>query len=107
MDLTIRRTRLASPDVMKQALRQPRETKVKKVKNVKQSILGTVINVHKEKQDLGQMQTRKMKGLKRKRGEEATTGDGPAASGDAQEASAGSDAGSAGAGKKKRADEEA
>lgn len=75
MDLTIRRTRFAAHDLMKEALRQPRELKNRKVKNVTQSILGTVINVHKEKQDLGQMQTRKMKGLKRKRAEGAANGE--------------------------------
>jgi len=69
MDLVIRRTRFANPDLMKEALRQPKQLRKKKVKNVTQSIIGTVINVHKEKQDLNQMQTRKMKGLKRKRGE--------------------------------------
>lgn len=69
MDLTIRRTRFAAHDLMKEALRQPKEARVKKVKNVKQNILGTLINVHKEKQDLGQLQIRKMKGLKRKRDE--------------------------------------
>lgn len=79
MDLTIRRTRFAAHDLMKEALRRPKEGKVKKTKNVKQSILGTVINVHKEKQDLSQMQTRKMKGLKRKRdpreGDDASAAD--------------------------------
>ncbi|ELR18102.1 Brix domain containing protein [Acanthamoeba castellanii str. Neff] len=71
MDLTIRRTRFAAHDLMKEALRQPRELKNRKVKNHP----GTVINVHKEKQDLGQMQTRKMKGLKRKRAEGAANGE--------------------------------
>jgi ribosome production factor 2 len=74
MDLTIRRTRFAAHDLMKEALRQPRELKNRKVKNVTQNILGTLINVHKEKQDLGEMQTRKMKGLKRKRAEGTADG---------------------------------
>lgn len=63
-DFTVRRTRWASRDLMKQALRQPREVKPKKVKNVTTSGLGeTLGQIHMERQDYTQLQTRKIKAL--------------------------------------------
>ena len=66
MDLTIRRNKLASDDFYKKTLKQPDALKEKKVKNVTTNDLGTKLGrIHMEKQDFGQLQTRKMKGLKR------------------------------------------
>jgi ribosome production factor 2 len=66
MDLIIRRTKLASDDFYKKTLKQPDAIKQKKVKNVTTNELGTKLGrIHMEKQDFSQLQTRKMKGLKR------------------------------------------
>ncbi|CAF1376252.1 unnamed protein product [Rotaria magnacalcarata] len=66
LDLTIRRTKLASDDFYKKTLKQPDAIKAKKVKNVSTNELGTKMGrIHMEKQDFNQLQTRKMKGLKR------------------------------------------
>jgi ribosome production factor 2 len=65
-DLIIRRTKLASDDFYKKTLKQPDAIKQKKVKNVLTNELGTKMGrIHMEKQDFNQLQTRKMKGLKR------------------------------------------
>ena len=86
MDLTIRRSKMASDDLMRTALKQPKQLavppkinlhmtkagyfQVKKVKNVEMNVFGTKLaRVHVGKQQLDKIQTRKMKGLKRlKRG---------------------------------------
>jgi ribosome production factor 2 len=66
LDLIIRRTKLASDDFYKKTLKQPDAIKQKKVKNVITNELGTKMGrIHMEKQDFNQLQTRKMKGLKR------------------------------------------
>ncbi|KAG1712161.1 Ribosome production factor 2 [Nymphon striatum] len=65
---SIRRTKLASDDLFKQALKQPKQLKMKKKKNVKKDKLGTKFGrVHMGKLDLGNFQTRKMKGLKKRK----------------------------------------
>jgi len=66
LDLILRRTKLASDDFYKKTLKQPAAIKEKKVKNVITNELGTKMGrIHMEKQDFNQLQTRKMKGLKR------------------------------------------
>ncbi|RKP24210.1 Brix-domain-containing protein [Syncephalis pseudoplumigaleata] len=71
MDFTIRRTQFAPDELMKQALRVPAEIKKKKVKNVEHDELGDQFGrIHMERQDFGQLQTRKMKGLKRRADDE-------------------------------------
>ncbi|XP_053694783.1 ribosome production factor 2 homolog [Sabethes cyaneus] len=66
MDLTIRRTKIASDDLYKTAMRQPAILKVAKRKNVSRDELGNVHGrVHVGKQDINSIQTRKMKGLKK------------------------------------------
>ena len=66
MDLSVRRTKLASEDFYKKTLKQPDAIKQKKVKNVTTNELGTKLGrIHMEKQDFNQLQTRKIKGLKR------------------------------------------
>lgn len=66
VDLIVRRTKLASDDFYKKTLKQPDAIKEKKVKNVSTNELGTKLGrIHMEKQDFGQLQTRKVKALKR------------------------------------------
>jgi len=74
LDLVIKRTKFASKEMMKSSHRIPREIKPKKVKNVTTTAFAKLGTMHKEKQDLNTMQTRKVKGLKRKRSEKKTTG---------------------------------
>jgi ribosome production factor 2 len=65
----LRRTRWASKDLLKRALKQPRELRPKKTKNITTSALGeTVGQIHMERQDYGELQTRKVKALSAKKG---------------------------------------
>ena len=66
MDLTVRRTHLASEDLFKSACKQVKNTdKPKKVKNVSKDAFGSTLGrVHVPAQKIGTIQTRKMKGLK-------------------------------------------
>lgn len=67
-DMVIRRTQFADEDVRKQACRVPKQKMVKKVKNISHSVFGDKIGtIHMDKQNFEHLQTRKMKGLKRKR----------------------------------------
>ncbi|XP_013385183.1 ribosome production factor 2 homolog isoform X1 [Lingula anatina] len=67
VDFSMRRTRLASDDLYKRARQQPKQAKPKKVKNINRDPFGSKLGrIHMEKQDLDKLQTRKMKGLKRK-----------------------------------------
>lgn len=69
-DITIRRTKFASADLLKSALMVPKEQKKKKEKNLKSNVFGEELGrIHMPKQDLNQLETRKVKGLKRKRAE--------------------------------------
>ncbi|KAJ7363663.1 rRNA-binding ribosome biosynthesis protein rpf2 [Desmophyllum pertusum] len=66
LDLVLRRTHLASDDLMRTATKVPRVVKPKKVKNMSYDVFGTKEGqVHMQRQDYGKLQTRKMKGLKR------------------------------------------
>ncbi|KAH6567213.1 hypothetical protein BASA83_008909 [Batrachochytrium salamandrivorans] len=66
-DFVLRRARIADSDVMRIAHRVPKEAKPKKVKNVDKNAYGERTGrLWIDKQDLSKMQTRKMKGLKRK-----------------------------------------
>merc|ERR1712166_251419 len=72
MTLTLRRTAIASVDLRKVAVRQPRTTMPVQEKNVSTNVFGeTMGQLHMEKQDLNKLQTRKMKGLKRGRADDA------------------------------------
>ncbi|KND01952.1 rRNA-binding ribosome biosynthesis protein RPF2 [Spizellomyces punctatus DAOM BR117] len=65
-DLVIRRCRTADTDLWKAATRVPKELKPQKEKNIERNELGDKMGrIHMHKQDLGKLQTRKMKGLKR------------------------------------------
>ncbi|KAM4633208.1 ribosome production factor 2 homolog [Polymixia lowei] len=69
-DFVLRRTHLASDDLYKTAHRQPKALKPKKKKNVSHDAFGTKFGrLHMQKQDLSKLQTRKMKGLRKRRGE--------------------------------------
>merc|ERR1712216_111244 len=69
-NLTPRRTAIASSELRKAALRQPREMASIPEKNTTHNKFGeTLGRLHMEKQDLNKLQTRKMKGLKRGRGD--------------------------------------
>ncbi|XP_058061213.1 ribosome production factor 2 homolog [Anopheles bellator] len=73
LDLSIRRTKIASEDLYKTAMKQPAILKAAKRKNVSRDELGNVHGrVHVGKQDINALQTRKMKGL-RKTAEEKRT----------------------------------
>lgn len=66
IDLTLRRTKIASDDLYKRSLRKPKTATVKKRKNISQDAFGSQLGrIHMQKQDLANLQTRKMKGLKR------------------------------------------
>jgi ribosome production factor 2 len=67
LDFCIRRVKAADPVIMKQATKVPKELKPKKEKNVEFDAVGHEYGrIHMEKQDLNKLETRKMKGLKRK-----------------------------------------
>ena len=64
--LHLRRTRWAASDLMQEAMRRPKTLIPKKVKNIEYTETGDKLGrVHLGRQDLSQIQTRKMKGLKR------------------------------------------
>lgn len=70
IDLGLRRSKMASDDLMKKSLKKPAEVKIKKIKNIKRSKLGTTFGrVHMNRQDYSRLQTRKMKGLKKRSAE--------------------------------------
>ncbi|KAK9731316.1 Brix domain [Popillia japonica] len=66
IDFTIRRSKLPSEDLMKQACRKPKELKKTVKKNISVDGLGTKHGrIHIGKQNIDKLQTRKMKGLKK------------------------------------------
>ncbi|KAK9388619.1 Brix domain-containing protein [Lipomyces mesembrius] len=70
-DFQLGRVREADPDMLKQAMRIPKELQPKAKKNVETDLLGDkVATIHVGKQDLMKLQTRKMKGLKKRRKDE-------------------------------------
>ncbi|XP_028903267.1 ribosome production factor 2 homolog [Ornithorhynchus anatinus] len=75
LDLVMRRTHLASDDLYKLSMRVPKATKPKKKKNVSHDTFGTTYGrIHMQKQDLSKLQTRKMKGLKKRPAEKLVEG---------------------------------
>mmetsp|Transcript_27959 Transcript_27959/g.73777 ORF Transcript_27959/g.73777 Transcript_27959/m.73777 type:complete len:145 (-) Transcript_27959:57-491(-) len=69
-DLELRRNRSAAPDVAREAARVPKQqaASAKLGKNLERNAMGdTVGRVHMQAQSLDQLQTRKVKGLKRSR----------------------------------------
>jgi ribosome production factor 2 len=66
LDMEVRRTQFASPDVWKMAMKQPEGTKKKKVKNQSSNLFGeTLGRLHLEKQNLDKMGGRKSKALRK------------------------------------------
>ncbi|TGZ85360.1 Brix-domain-containing protein [Ascodesmis nigricans] len=67
LDLTIRREERGSEELWKEALRKPKGVKPKTKKNIDMDIMGDKIGrIHTGKQELNKMQSRKMKGLKKR-----------------------------------------
>ncbi|KAG8239172.1 hypothetical protein J437_LFUL017991 [Ladona fulva] len=65
-DLVVRRSKIASEDLMKIACRTPHELKAKPKKNIVKNKLGTTLGrVHIKAQRINRLQTRKMKGLRK------------------------------------------
>jgi len=67
MDLWVRRVQEASAEMLKEALKTPRQQLPKTKKNISTDIIGDKIGrIHTGKQDLNKLQSRKMKGLKKR-----------------------------------------
>jgi ribosome production factor 2 len=70
MDFTLGREQFPDADMMKAALKKPKGAEPRTKKNIDTDGMGDKTGkIHVGKQDLGTMQTRKMKGLKRSRDE--------------------------------------
>jgi ribosome production factor 2 len=68
MDFRIGRVKEADEDTMKEALKRAKTSQERPKKNISTDIVGDKIGrIHLGKQDLKELQTRKMKGLKRSR----------------------------------------
>lgn len=68
IDMKIGRTRFASDQLMKMALKVPKELDPKKVKNIATNALGeTTGRIHMQKQDFDSLQSRKVKALKKRK----------------------------------------
>ncbi|KAJ0183340.1 hypothetical protein K1T71_001316 [Dendrolimus kikuchii] len=66
IDFKLRRTKLASDDLYKEACRIPREVKPLTKKNISRDAFGSKLGrIHMGRQDINRLQTRKMKGLKK------------------------------------------
>jgi len=75
-DFVLRRTHLADESLYKEALRQPKALKVRVKKNIDRDVFGTKTGrIHMQRQDFDGLQTRKMKGLKRKKTDKSTSND--------------------------------
>ncbi|KAK7478883.1 hypothetical protein BaRGS_00029864 [Batillaria attramentaria] len=72
LDLVLRRTKLASDDLFSRSLKQPKTAKPRKIKNISHDAFGSKLGrIHMQTQDLGKLQTRKMKGLKKRKSDAA------------------------------------
>ncbi|KAH7086944.1 Brix domain-containing protein [Paraphoma chrysanthemicola] len=70
MDFTLGREQFADADMLKEALKKPKGSEPRTKKNINTDDMGDKTGrIHVGKQDFGNLQTRKMKGLKRVRGE--------------------------------------
>ncbi|XP_026748884.1 ribosome production factor 2 homolog [Galleria mellonella] len=66
IDFKLRRTKLAADDLYKEACKIPKEAKTGVKKNISRDAFGSKLGrIHIGKQDIGKLQTRKMKGLKK------------------------------------------
>lgn len=70
LDLKLRRTHFAPPDLRKQSLKIPKAAKIGKTKNITHDMAGSKLaTVHMTKQNIAEMPQSKMKGSKSKRKE--------------------------------------
>lgn len=70
MDFRLGRVREPDEAALKEAMRRPKTTEERTKKNISTDAMGDKMGrIHLAKQDLGDLQTRKMKALKRDRGE--------------------------------------
>ncbi|KAF2099566.1 Brix-domain-containing protein [Rhizodiscina lignyota] len=70
LDFRVGRMKEAEAAVMKEALKKPRQLEPKTKKNIETDAMGDKVGrIHVGKQNIGNLQTRKMKGLKRSRDE--------------------------------------
>ncbi|EGP91816.1 unnamed protein product [Zymoseptoria tritici ST99CH_1A5] len=68
IDFRVGRIHEADPGMWKEAMRRPKMLEPKTKKNIETDLMGDKVGrIHMGKQDLSQLQTRKMKGLKRSR----------------------------------------
>ncbi|KAF4553606.1 Ribosome production factor 2-like protein [Elsinoe fawcettii] len=76
VDFRVGRVKEADKEMLKEAMRKPRGTEEKSRKNIETDIIGDKVGrIHMGKQNLGTMQTRKMKALKRSRDVDETLSD--------------------------------
>ncbi|ERS96004.1 ribosome production factor 2 [Sporothrix schenckii 1099-18] len=77
LDMRLGRFKEPDTEMQKQAMRKPKTTEARTKKNIETDGMGDKVGrVHPGKQDMSELQTRKMKGLKRQRGEaEGAAGD--------------------------------
>ncbi|MDI1491392.1 MAG: rRNA-binding ribosome biosynthesis protein rpf2 [Ramalina farinacea] len=75
IDFRVGRSRTADGGVMKEALKRAKKNEAKPKKNVETDLMGDKMGrIHLGRQDLNELQTRKMKGLKRGRDEATDVG---------------------------------
>ncbi|OBW65678.1 MAG: Uncharacterized protein AUREO_042560 [Aureobasidium pullulans] len=75
IDFRIGRVKEADHDMMKDAMKKPKGLEARSKKNIETDIIGDKVGrIHLGKQDLNDMQTRKMKGLKRNRDDDTEGG---------------------------------
>lgn len=68
IDASLGREQFPDPDMMKSALKKPKGAEPRTKKNIDMDIMGDKMGkVHLPKQNFGELQSRKMKGLKRGR----------------------------------------
>ena len=76
IDFRVGRVREADSEMWKEAMRKPKAQEARAKKNIETDIIGDKVGrIHMGKQDLSALQTRKMKGLKRSRGDVDDDGD--------------------------------
>ena len=90
IDMRLGRSRDAEGSMAKEALKKAKSTQAKPKKNIETDTVGDKMGrIHLGRQDLGELQTRKMKGLKRSREVEEAEEDGASASDDIKMSSEG------------------
>lgn len=68
IDARLGREKFPDPEMLKEAMKQPKGAEPKTKKNIDMDVMGDKVGkIHLVKQDFGRLQTRKMKGLKRGR----------------------------------------